>query len=327
MINLGIIGLGGIARLLHCPQAVQSGQFRLAAAADLFPDNGVAQAVGIQTYYDDYRKLLADPSIDAVLITSPHDLHAEHCCTALQAGKHVFVEKPIARNLKEASMILDAAEKSGTILMIGFNERFTPIHAHIKSLVDAGTLGALLTARIDHYQNFNPAPNSWWRSKERVGGGCVIGSGIHRLDLLRWYLGEPTEVYAKAVNMKERLEAEACVHAVIAFESGAIANFSCNWAAYSFPHYEALSIAGKDGLLTTDSNTLQLSLAATDNGALKPTVPPACESMYAHFSHCIKTGAAPLTNGSEGYKSLRLARAIYTSIETGRSIQPKAVVL
>lgn len=327
MINLGIIGLGGIARFLHCPQALQSGCFRLAAAADLFPDNGAAKAAGIETYYDDYRKLLADPSIDAVIITSPHDLHTQHCCAAFQAGKHVFVEKPIARNLAEASAILDAADKADTTLMIGFNERFAPIHAHIKSLIGDGILGSLLTARIDHYQNFNPAPDSWWRSKERVGGGCVIGSGIHRLDLLRWYLGEPTEVYARATHMKERLEAEACVHAVITFESGAIANFSCNWAAYSFPHYEALSIAGKDGLLTTDSSTLQLSLAAADNGALKPTIPPACENMYAHFARCIQTGQAPLTNGVEGYKSLRLVRAIYASIETGRPVQPKDITL
>ncbi|MBS6474689.1 MAG: hypothetical protein KH354_01685, partial [Clostridiales bacterium] len=137
----------------------------------------------------------------------------------------------------------------------------------------------------------------------------------------------PAEVYARAVGMKERLEAEACVHAIITFESGAIANFSCNWAAYAFPHYEALSISGKNGLLTTDSNMLQLSLAATDNGALKPAAPPACESMYAHFARCIKTGQAPLTNGTEGYKSLRFVRAIYASIETGRSVQPKEVIL
>ena len=117
------------------------------------------------------------------------------------------------------------------------------------------------------------------------------------------------------------------MHAVITFESGAIANFSCNWAAYSFPHYEALSIAGKDGLLTTDSSTLQLSLAAADNGALKPTIPPACENMYAHFARCIQTGQAPLTNGVEGYKSLRLVRAIYSSIETGRPVQPKNITL
>lgn len=137
----------------------------------------------------------------------------------------------------------------------------------------------------------------------------MIGSGIHRLDLLRWYLGEPTEVYARATHMKERLEAEACVHAVITFESGAIANFSCNWAAYSFPHYEALSIAGKDGLLTTDSSTLQLTLPAADNGALKPTYRRLRKHVRS-FCRCIQTGQAPLTNGVEGYKSLRLVRAI-----------------
>lgn len=326
MINLGIIGLGGVAKWLHIPQANASGKFFIKAAADIYPDNGTAKRLGIPEYYTDYRQLLQDPQIDAVLVASPHDCHEEHCIAAFDAGMHVLIEKPISRNLQEAQRIISAAEKAGTVGMIGFCERFDPVHMYIKDLLEEKQLGKLLSARIDHYQNFNPAPGSWWRDEEKVGGGSVIGSGVHRLDLLRWYFGEPVSVYARAVGMPGRLEAEACAHAVIQFDSGVIANFSINWASYNYLYYEGLSISGEDGLVVTGPAN-KLGLAHIDNGALKDFTPPACPSMYDHFAHCIETGTQPLTSLEEGYKTLQLVRAIYESVSTGLPVNPASVCI
>lgn len=158
-----------------------------------------------------------------------------------------------------------------------------------------------------------------------VGGGAVIGSGIHRLDLLRWYFGEPIQVFAQAVGMPERLEAEACVHAVITFDSGAVANFSINWASFSFLYYEGISISGTNGMAVKQDNILKLGLSSVDCGILKDVEVPACPSMYDHFAHCIETGETPLTSGNEGHESLRLVRAIYKSLESGEVVIPKDV--
>ena len=325
MINIGIIGLGGIARWMHVPQIKESGKFRVCAAADIRPDDGLAGQLEIPAYYTDYRRLLADPEIDAVLVSTTHDLHKEHCCAALRAGKHVIVEKPIARNLEESEAILEAADQAGTTLMVGFCERFDPRNWHIKNLLQEGTLGRPLSARIDHYQNFNPPAGSWWRNREMVGGGSVIGSGVHRLDLLRWFLGEPVAVYATGIGMPERLEAEACVHAAITFESGAVADFSINWAAFSFPYYEGVSVTGSDGTVVRQDGMMKLSLRGVENGAMKEEAAGPCPTMYEHFAHCIETGETPLTSGHEGHESLRLVRAIYQSMETSEVVDPRTV--
>lgn len=325
MINIGIIGLGGIARgRLHRTQILNNPDFCLKAAADIFDDDTIARDLGIPAYYNDYRKLLADPSIDAVLIATPHHLHEEHAVAAIEAGKHVLLEKPIARSLTEARHILDAAAKTDKVTMIGFCERFEPVYADIKRRLDEGELGPLLSARIDHYQNFNPAPTSWWRDGEKVGGGAVIGSGVHRLDLLRWYFGEPLKVYADGVGMPERLTAEACVHAVITFDSGVVANFSINWASYKFLYYEGISISGKNGLIVKHED-YRIGRKDVENGVPQIIEPPACQQMYEHFAECIKTGKKPLTSFDEGYRTLRLVRAIYRSMETGLPVCPDEV--
>ncbi len=324
MISLGIIGLGGIAAGLHLPE-IRSlpGLFSVAGAADPSPAAAARAAeLELPSLTADYRELLADPSIDAVVITSPHDCHVTHCVDALRAGKHVLVEKPIARTLEEAQTILQAAKAADRLLMVGFNERYTPIHSRIKRLLEEGGLGGkILTARIDHFQNFNPTPGSWWRSRESVGGGCVIGSGIHRLDLLRWYLGEPTEVYAQAVYVPSRLEAEACVNAVIRFQSGATADFVCNWAVDRYPYYESLSLCGSDGIVVTDGSRLQGCHKDIGCGALHDIPAEEPEGMYRHFARCIATGESPLTSGEEGYKSLRLALAVTESADKGLPVR------
>lgn len=324
MLNIGIIGLGGAAKHLHVREIHKSGKFQICAAADPYASEADAKSCDIPTLYTDYRDLLRDPSIDAVLVATPHILHEEHCIAAFEAGKHVIIEKPIARNLQEAKRIMTAAKHAGTVGMIAFCQRFYSQHVYIKEQLERNALGKLLSARIDHYQNFNPAPGSWWRTEEIVGGGAVIGSGVHRLDLLRWYLGEAVSVYAKSVKMPKRLEAEACVHAVIEFESGVIANFSINWASYNYLYSEGLSISGEKGLVVTGPAN-KIGLAEIDNGKLKDYQAPPCQSMYAHFAACIENGFQPLTSLEEGYRTLQLVRAIYKSLETGSVVDPKTI--
>lgn len=151
----------------------------------------------------------------------------------------------------------------------------------------------------------------------------MIGSGIHRLELLRWYFGEPVAVYACGVGMPERLEAEACVHAVISFDSGIVANFSINWAAFSFLYGEGISITGTRGTTVRHDGGLKLSLSDVDGGAMKDVEVPACPSMYGRFAHCIETGETPLMSGKEGHETLRLVRSIYRSLETGEVVAPR----
>ena len=322
MINLGIIGLGHQTQMYHIPGFIKTGKCTVKAAADPYVDKKVAAELGIPDFYTDYRELLKDDSIDAVTISSPHDLHEEQCVAAFNAGKHVFVEKPISRNLKEAANILESAKKAGKIGMVGFNQRFYSQHVKIKEIIESGKLGKIVSARVDHYQNFNAAPGSWWRSDEACGGGPVIGSGVHRLDLLRWYFGEAVSVYAKCAKIPSRHEAEICAHAVIEFENGAIANFSINWAVPNRLYNEAISITGENGTIFSRDDITKISMVGDPKGVLPDLEINECGNMYNHFVDSIESGKTPICDLYEGYKSLQIVRAIYKSAQTGTVVNP-----
>lgn len=321
MIELGLIGAGGITAHLHVPEIRHHpGLFHIRAVADPLPETRERAAAWGAAYYEDYRELLAEPAIDAVLVATPHDTHQEICVAALEAGKHVLVEKPLARTLDEADAIIAAAEQSGRILLVGHNERYIPAYAHIAELVHSGVLGPLFGARADHFQNVTG--QGWWGSAQRVGGGCVIGSGIHRLDLLLWYLGAAKEVFAYQRDVPGRIEAESLCGATIRFNNGAIAEFFCNWGVFAYPYYESLSLFGERGMVCYDGKTLWLG---RNNGSLEATVCSPVRDQWEHFAACIQWGERPLIGAAEARSALALVQAIYASASSGHPVAPETM--
>ncbi|HNX15093.1 MAG TPA: Gfo/Idh/MocA family oxidoreductase [Oscillospiraceae bacterium] len=263
--------------------------------------------------YNDYREMLKLPELDAVIIATPHDTHKRICVDCLNAGKHVLIEKPLAPSVSECREICAAAEKSGKVLAVGHNERFIPGYAKIKEILDSGELGRIFGARADHYQNFNPREGSWWKSKDKIGGGCVMGSGIHRLDLLRWYIGEVADVKSHSVGVPFRFDGEVLNASVLTFENGAIAEFFCNWGVYRYPVFETLSIFGEEGMVCFDGEKLLKSTRACPE--LTPVDPGFCPDLIGHFYDCIVTGKKPLVDGYEGTKAVEMVEKIYDAVD------------
>jgi len=314
---IGFIGTGGIGAQHAQGMRALPEHFRLVTASDTSAQalTRFGDAYGIGRRHADYRHLLADPEVEAVVILLPHHLHEQVATEALASGKHVLLEKPIARSLAEADRIIQAARSSRRTLMIGHNQRFDHRHAQVARLLTAGALGRPLTVRIDHLQHFNPPAQSWWRSLDQVGGGCVIGSGIHRLDLLRWWFGEVDEVYAQLQWDASRLEGEVACTATLRFHSGVQAEFLCHWGIHRPVQCESLFITGVDGTLTiTGDEPGRQSLAPHHEHLPVPDDPSAApESMWRHFHRCVTTGAAPLTSGEEGRASLALVLDVVRS--------------
>lgn len=351
-IAIGIIGTGGIARTHGRGIREQSPSLRLVSASD--PDPGARGRFGSLfpdvKLYDDYRKMVDANDLDAVLVAVPHDLHLPICHEVLERGLHVLVEKPIARTTEEADAIIDAARTANRVLMVGHNQRYAKEYRAIREIIDSRRLGRLLSITIDHHQNFDRPPGHWWRSRETVGGGCVIGSGIHRLDLLNWYLGEPAQVFAYAIEEPSRLEAEAVCGALITYASGAVAQFYCNWAVAKPPASrtaggEGISVFGTDGsLYLEDRDTLLLAVRDSPKGDIEwerietsstgaavatGTADGSPEggdtdsvgsSMWQHFADCILDGRTPLTDGPTARKALELVLAIYRSADRGEPV-------
>jgi predicted dehydrogenase len=148
-----------------------------------------AKKFGFEVSSTDTAAALADAETDAVLITTRHNAHAKQVLAALEAGKHVFVEKPLALTLEEIDAIEAAAQRSGRLLMVGFNRRFAPLSVKVKSLL-AGLPGPKsFIATI----NAGAIPGDHWTQDPEIGGGRIVGEACHFIDLLRDWAAAPIE--------------------------------------------------------------------------------------------------------------------------------------
>lgn len=201
MINAGIIGLGRWGQNLVDSVQGKSKLIRFVAGA-------VRTPAPVQEYadsrnlrlYDDYRKLLADPAVDAIVLATPHSIHAELIVAAAKAGKHVFTEKPFTLTTGSAKEAVRACAKRGVTLAVGYNWRFQPALQEIRRMLDDGRLGKLL-----HIEgNFcGPSvywyPKDHWRQKRDEGpGGGMTGRGVHVVDAMLYLAGQVDTVYSQS---------------------------------------------------------------------------------------------------------------------------------
>jgi predicted dehydrogenase len=192
-VRLGLIGCGGFTKGVHLPNLSQlPNLFQVVGAASRTGATAeiIARRSNIPVATSDYRMLLADASVEAVLIATRHASHAQIVLEALDAGKHVFVEKPMCLTIEEGQQIVAKAAETGLTIRVGFNRRVSP---HLPALRQAvGTPGTrLLSCRV----NIGSLPNDW--SNTPAEGGRLLGEGVHFFDLCNWFMGyEPTHISA-----------------------------------------------------------------------------------------------------------------------------------
>ncbi len=195
-INIAVIGCGPMSKAHHIPAIKELDGVRLYAICDDDPAIlAEAKAIAeIDHAVTDYRELVTDPAVDAVLIATPDQLHAEMTCAFLRANKAVLCEKPMALTPEECVEMMRVEKETGGRLTIGQICRVTPAFKKAKELIDAGRIGELTYVESEYAHNYaNARGNRDWRLHPlrhvMVGGGC------HAIDLLRWVVGDPTEVY------------------------------------------------------------------------------------------------------------------------------------
>jgi predicted dehydrogenase/threonine dehydrogenase-like Zn-dependent dehydrogenase len=190
-VTVGFIGAGNYATAVLIP-AIKATGARLRAVASNGGVSGLhaAKKFGFELTTTDLPSLLADPAIGAVVITTRHDSHARLVCEALRAGKHVFVEKPLAINLRELEQVREAIDEnpgSSRVLMVGFNRRFAPQVRKMKSLLAGVTEPRSFVMTV----NAGAIPPEHWTQDHEVGGGRIVGEACHFIDLLRFLAGSP----------------------------------------------------------------------------------------------------------------------------------------
>lgn len=200
-VRVGIIGGGGIAQSCHMPgYASIADRCEIVAVCDANPETAkeAAAKFGVQRTCTDFRELIADSEIDAVSVATPNKFHLEPTIQALQSGKHVLCEKPLAMNAAEARRMCQAARESGKILQVALQQRFSGPMRFMKEYVDAGHMGDIYYARAQALRRRGVPGWGVFIDKEKQGGGPLIDIGVHILDMTLHLMGYPKPVSASA---------------------------------------------------------------------------------------------------------------------------------
>lgn len=261
-IGVGVIGAGSIAELAHFPSIQQIPQARLVAAADPvteYRDRAVSKW-GASAAYEHYEQMLERDDIDLVVVASPNVYHHEQAVAALQAGKHVIIEKPFACTNKEAWDIVETARARDKLVMVGCNYRFWTQNLIAKDLIDQGYIGDLRMASAKSHESWGlyheQISYSRFRADQQLAGaGALFDLGSHMVDLLLWFMGrEVKRVCGIAKNLTRPSEytvLDDCVYIQVEFEGGAYGMVELN--RYSPAVTQGCELLGTEGTIFASS--------------------------------------------------------------------------
>jgi UDP-N-acetylglucosamine 3-dehydrogenase len=318
--RVGLVGAGFMGGV-HLNAYAGIPAVEVVGVADARTEAAVAGAemVGARPYAS-YEELVAAEDVEVVDICLPTAFHRDLAIRASGEGRHVILEKPIARTMEDAQEIAEAFSGDGPRLFVGHVVRFFPEYVGIKAKIDAGDLGTVGVVRTSRRSPFLLGWNDWY-ADWRVSGGVLLDLVIHDFDYLRWTLGEVERVYARGLLGREynRLD---YVLATLRFESGAIAHVEGHWG-YPGPFNYSIEVAGSDALLTVDSTepaSLQLIGGAPDEVPDLAAGMSPYENELDHFIHCIATGEEPIVEAHDACQALRIGLAATESVLTGSPV-------
>jgi len=339
-INVGLIGCGRIARLVHLNILRNHPILKLSAVAE--PDRSnrekASSIVPDAVFASDYNELLRREDIDAVIICLPNSLHAEAAVAALHHGKHIYLEKPLALDIIQADSVVNAWDGSKLTGMIGFNFRFNPLYKSLREIIGAGAVGGVSHVRTVFSSTGLSMPD--WKKSRASGGGALLDLGSHHIDLIRYILGsEIIEVRGTVRSLATEYD-----HAELnlIMENGVQVEslFSINSA-----DEDKVEVYGASGKLTVDRyNSYNVEIMNTDSykqnrflraarnlrsmlgsPLLKDRVlatgrEPSFENALGHFASAVTGSHDASPDLKDGYACLAVIEAAEKSAETGRTI-------
>ena len=329
-LNIGIIGAGRIGKVHMESITYNVPTARVLGITDVFKDAlpALAEKYGIPKIYNDYKEMLADEEIDAVLVCSSTDTHADISIEAAQAGKHVFCEKPVDLTPEKVKAVIAAVEKAGVKLQVGFNRRFDHNFAHVCSLINDGKVGNLELIKIT---SRDPEPPS--AEYAAVSGGMFLDMTIHDFDMARFLAGaDVTEVYVNATCLVDPAIGEAgdVDTAIInlKFENGALGVIdNSRRAAYGYD--QRIEVFGSLGaaMAANDTPTNVTVMNAEGVTTDKPLYffleryMQSFRDEMIQFVDAVQNDKPTPTTGVDGLNSILVALAAKKSVAEGRAVK------
>jgi predicted dehydrogenase len=349
-LKVGLVGTGNIswyhlAAYNQFPEIV-----KLTAVCDIREDamKEFAGKANVSACFTDFEEMLRKADIDAVDICTTHDQHEPEVIAAALAGKHVLVEKPMARNIKECRKMLTATERAGVTYMVGQCQRYTPHARAIKQLIDKGEIGKVRVTRCNLMSSMPPSANysagHWLVDGKIAGGGMLLSGIIHQVDLLRYFIGDIKRVsgVCRTVHPQYINGAEEYASATLEFENGAIGDIMVIYSSIRYPVTSLqYTIIGDEGTIYStpaENKTLQFGpgLIASarreksedEYGRFVPIAPikvgltgdDPFVNEIVHFADCCRDKKDPITSGKDNLGTVKTIFGIYESARTGNKI-------
>lgn len=285
----------------------------LERARSLADEHGAAEV------YDNLDDALARTQADAVYIGTPVHRHADEALRAINAGKHVLIEKPLGLNAPDAQRMADAAHQAGVVAGCAYYRRTYPRFSHLKAILQSGELGRIVLVRTACWSWFNPTqddPKHWRVEKALSGGGPLADMGCHMFDVLIGLLGMPRSVFAQCATLAQEYEVEDSSAIVMTMPDGAQVLATFGWNSRTWAHeFEVVGTEGKVTWTPADTGPIVTTRGRDVVSIDLPNAANVHEPLVVDFNAAVATGRAPVCPLTEAVKTNQLLDAIYRSSE------------
>ena len=310
-VGIGILGYGRFANKWLKDAIPNSRQARLAAVHVRSRSIQIPEV----SVYSNINDMLADPLVDAIYVTSPNAFHEEHVCRALDAGKHVLCEKPMAVQPDQGFRMIEAARRNNRHLAVGHMLRFSPALEKVKALLQKGVLGTLLYARADFSYRINMEMRSWVNDSSIAGGGVLLDGGIHCLDSLRYLIESESWSVRGSVIQPAGSYVETSAACLLESADGLGVHLSAHSDA---PYRNSLEVMGSHGFIKLEGFTrckgkasLEINLEQSDPVVEVIDVSRVYENQIDAFCDMIRTDPADDQSAQNGLKNIEIIQALY----------------
>jgi predicted dehydrogenase len=344
-VGIGLIGSGFVAEI-HAESFKRIPNARAVAVAspNLEHVSAFAAKHGIPKHFTDYRDLLALPEVDMVILALPNYLHAQACCDAARAKKHIVCEKPLCMTLDDADLMIDTCRAGGVKLMYAEELCFTPKYVRARELCQEGALGKLYL--LKQAEKHDGPHAAWFWDVEKSGGGVTLDMGCHAFEFFRWMLAGADGTKPRATSVlasmgtyvhqdKTRGDDDAII--VVEFEGGVRGIAEESWAKKGGMD-DRIELYGSGGVIQCDLlrgsafstySETGYGYAVEKAGSTKGWSFTMYEEAWnygfpqemQHFANCVANDEQPLETGEDGKAVLEIIFAAYESAGTGRKVE------
>lgn len=313
---IGIIGAGNFTKMTMLPMLKGSdANYKYIVSKGGVSGTSIAKKYGFSHSSTNFNDVLIDEEIDLVLITTRHNLHASMTIKALQANKHVFVEKPLALNQSELNEVVAAQQKSGKTIMVGFNRRFSPHAEKMKVLLGTSQMNVIAT------MNAGNIPSNVWVHDMQIGGGRIIGEACHFIDLITYLTGSKVKsvcMNAMGINPEENTDSGSILLKYENGSTGVINYFSNGSKAYS---KERIEVYSQDRTLVMDNFRKTVGYGFKGFSSLKTRLDKGHKNQFHRLINTVKNGGAPLIPVDDLINTTKASFAAIESLKSNKWIE------